>query len=296
MNELGRDTNKMKTEQNTGAVETSEAVTARKEDKKILDNKLKETKIVVGVNKEGKNVEKTVCEVIEGGRKAMGELIDTDKWSEESVESFSDTRKLVEWSESEEGKKFVDSLVNKDVKDDSEKKEVKGIVDIILKDAWPGDIAEGREWFKSQVDKSKDVKAGDSAGVGEFMEDFGLNDGERYVLKNMLPSNKIVPASGEGSGGAGGVGAAPIDGVVGEAGQVIPVPDVKDGIPKLPKDNVPSKKEIDDLVKKIITRVKEKGKINWAKYGNFLLFLIIVGAGIQGWYARIVEQMAERAR
>lgn len=256
----------------------------KQEAKEQLDKALKEKKIVVGVDKEGEPVEKTVLDVIEGGREAMGELIKTDKWSEKSVESFSDTKKLVEWSESEDGKKFVDSLVNKDVKDDSEKKEVKSIVDIILKDVWEGDIDEGKKWFKSQVDKSKDVKVGDSAGKGEFVKDFELNDREQYVLDNMFSSNKIVPAPGEGSGGAE------------EAGQVIPAPDVKDGIPELPKDNAPSEKEIDDLKKKIIKHVKEKKKIDWVKYGNFLLFLIIVGAGFQGWYAKMWEQFAERAR
>lgn len=276
-------------------VETPESVKARKEakDKEILDNKLKEQRIVVGVDKEGKPVEKTVFDVIEGGRKALGELIDTDKWSEKSVKSFSDTRKLVEWSESEEGKKFVDSLVNKDVKDDSEKKEVEGIADIILKDVWKGDIAEGREWFKSQLDKTKNVKVGDSVGRDDSIKYLGLNEREQYVLRNML-SNKIAPASGEGSGGAGGIGAAPIDGAVGEAGQVIPAPQGLDG------DNVPSKEEVENLIKKIKKKVEEenngKEKFDWWKYRHGFLFLLILGLGLQGWYAGIVEKMAERAR
>lgn len=132
--------------------------------------------------------------------------------------------------------------------------------------------------------------------------DVELDDKQRDEVNKLI---KLVPLPE-------GVGAAPTitidkDGKLTitpaphgeEVGQVVPAPGEGGGVSKTPKTPETPGSESQgrgDGGKKKVIEEEEKKKFDWWKYGNGLLFLLILYLGVQGWYAKMVEQMSERAR
>ncbi|MBU3978574.1 hypothetical protein KJ980_03290 [Patescibacteria group bacterium] len=100
-----------------------------------------------------------------------------------------------------------------------------------------------------------------------------------------------------------GVEAAPMV-AVGEDGQITitPAPGEGGGITKTPEapekpgDRLPGSEKEKEKEEEEEKKKKEKKKLEWEKWASGFLFLLILYMGAQGWYAGMLEKMAERAR
>ncbi len=163
----------------------------------------------------------------------------------------------------------------------------------------------GAEKKEEMQNLFEQIASGNVTAINKLAEKMGVKLDETMVrefnglIKALLPS--------------GGVEAAPTitidkDGKLtitpvplpheGEAGQVVPVPGEGGGIAKTAETpGTPggkSKGSGDGEIK--TTTEEEKKKFDWWKYGNSFLFLFICYLGVQGWYAKMWEGFAERAR
>ncbi len=200
---------------------------------------------------------------------------------------------------------LVDKLMQEYENKPEEKKELQ---EVLFSDVFGGgDKNKGekaQEWFQ---DQKKVFEGGggqvDIEKLAEIM-DLKLDTRMRSELGELA---KSLPVPWEGSGGDGRTEVAPIV-TVGEDGQITITPapleegkEVTPGISEISKSpDTPGGKPTgsgDGGKKKVVEEEKKKkDKFEWEKWGSGLLFLLILYLGLQGWYAKMIEQSAERFR
>jgi len=249
-----------------GVKDVSESRKDQVEEKKYIklnpetEEKLKKFDMEIET-KDGNKETKTVVEAIEG----MDAWTKDELTPEQRIDAFSKSKALMD--------KFMQKY---------DAKSPEGVeLRRILSEEALGDKTQ--ELFDLLQNKKVDVR--------KFAEIVGLKLDDSMVSKfeEMI---KVLPLSE-------GVEAAPMV-TVGEDGQITITPAPGEAgrgdNPSDPTSKQPSKTPENPNIRPDDVTKKEKEKFDWWKYGNAFLFLLILYFGIQGWYARIVEQMAERAR
>ena len=187
---------------------------------------------------------------------------------------------------------LVDKLTQKY---EAESKEGKDLREILFKEVFGrGNEEKGQKaqkWFQNQVSVVAMGEGKMQVNVNELGEIMGVKlDGSKMGKLGELIKSLPLPE---------GVEAAPMV-TVGEDGQITITPAPGEAgrgdNPSDPTSKQPSKTPENPNIRPDDVTKKEKEKFDWWKYRNAFLFFIILFMGAQGWYAGMLEKMAERAR
>lgn len=254
-------------------------ITKSREEKVIkitpeMDRKLKrlhdfEVEVVV----DGKPVKKTAYDVLD----MMGSLAKEGLTEEEADKKIEDIKIL------------HDKLEEKYYAESSYGNELRRIFD--------NEVFRGLDMQRWSDQIVTGLTQGGRIDGGEIAEKMGGDKGKILEIIEKVKKQLPLPE---------GVEAAPVV-AIGEDGQITITPAPNEGgkddakPPSQPESTTKNPNDrpgtnIETEAEKREREEKEKKKIDWWKYGSGFLFLFILYMGAQGWYAKMWEQFAERAR